>query len=120
MFAEWVGRRVRVVVDRPLGSRHPDDPSFVYELNYGFIPGTSAPDGEPLDVYIIDSDAPLGECDAEVIAIVRRRDDDEDKLVARLGNDSWRSEEIAARTWFQERWFDSFVEAGAAKDEALD
>lgn len=99
-------------MDRPVGSTHPDDPALMYELNYGFIPGTVAPDGEPLDVYIIDSDAPLAECSAEVIAIIRRRDDVEDKLVARVGTSSWSSEEIAARTRFQERWFDTFVDIG--------
>jgi inorganic pyrophosphatase len=107
---EWLGRRVHVVVDRPLGSRHPDDPQAVYELNYGYVPGTIAGDGEPIDVYVIDSDQPLAECDAEVIAILRRRDDDEDKLVARVGNDRFTVEEIRQRTWFQERWFDTVVE----------
>ena len=38
---EYLGKMVKVVVDRPLGSKpikeHPD---FVYELNYGFVPGT--------------------------------------------------------------------------------
>lgn len=115
-FTDWAGKRVHVVVDRPLGSEHPDDPTLVYELNYGFVPGTMAPDGEPLDVYVIDSDVPLRECEAEVIAIIRRRDDDEDKLVVRIGAAPWASEQIEARTRFQEQWFDTFVEGGSAID----
>lgn len=107
---DWCRRTVRVVIDRPLGSTHPDDNSFIYELNYGHVPGTIAPDGEPLDVYVVDADVPLDECYAEVIAIIRRRDDIEDKLVARVGADVWNAAEIMARVVFQERWFDSFVE----------
>jgi inorganic pyrophosphatase len=114
---EWLGRRVHVVVDRPLGSRHPDDPQAVYELNYGYVPGTIAGDGEPIDVYVIDADQPLSECDAEVIAIICRRDDVEDKLVVRLGDRPWTADEIAQRTWFQERWFDVEVEMPAARDD---
>lgn len=48
-FEDWADRYVDVLIDRPLGSRHPRDPEFVYELNYGFVPGTMAPDGEPLE-----------------------------------------------------------------------
>ncbi len=45
-YAEkFIGKIVTVKVDRPLNSRHPKH-GFVYELNYGFIPGTMAPDGE--------------------------------------------------------------------------
>jgi len=84
----------------------------VYELNYGFVPGTMAPDGEPLDVYIVDAAEPLTECEAEVIAIIRRRDDIEDKLVARIGSASWSAHEIEVAASFQERWFDSYVEGG--------
>ena len=108
--ADWIGRWVHVAVDRPLGSPHPDGGSLVYELNYGFVPGTQAPDGCPLDVYLIDAAVPLHECEAEVIAVIRRRDDVEDKLVARIGQGTWSPADIAARTHFQERFFNSYVE----------
>jgi inorganic pyrophosphatase len=107
-------------VDRPLGSLHPKDSSFVYELNYGFVPGTIAPDGEPLDVYVIDAATPLTDCQAEIIAIIRRRDDDVDKLVARIGTASWSPAEIEARTRFQEQWFNSNVEDGNTPTENPD
>jgi inorganic pyrophosphatase len=108
--ADWIGRRVPVVVDRPLGTPHPEDGRLVYALNYGFVPGTRASDGDPIDVYIIDVDRPLAECRAEVIAVIRRRDDAEYKLVARVGRGEWSPSEILARTHFQERFFDSYVE----------
>ncbi|MDA0270457.1 MAG: hypothetical protein O2798_02380 [Chloroflexi bacterium] len=46
-LADWAGRLVPVAIDRPLGSRHPREPDLIYEVNYGFVPGTMAPDGHP-------------------------------------------------------------------------
>lgn len=109
---EWIGRRIRVIVDRPLGSAHPQHPDLVYELNYGNVPGTLAPDGDPLDVYIIDAGEPLETATAEVIAVLRRRDDIEDKLVAQIGHGRWPADEILMRTRFQERWFDTYIDLG--------
>ncbi len=106
---DWAGRNVDVVVDRPLGSAHPEYPELIYEVNYGYVPGTLAPDGEPLDVYILGADRPLERCTAKVIALVRRRDDVEDKFVVALSG-TWDEAAIARATAFQERWFDSWVE----------
>lgn len=108
-FEDWADRYVDVLIDRLLGSRHPRDPEFVYELNYGFVPGTMAPDGEPLDVYVLGADEPLERCSGKVIAVIRRRDDVEDKLVIALSG-TWDRDSIATATAFQERWFDSWVE----------
>ena len=41
-----IGEIVRVVVDRPLGSCHPQWTELWYPLNYGYVPGIMAPDGE--------------------------------------------------------------------------
>jgi inorganic pyrophosphatase len=101
---------VPVLVDRPLGSHHPAGGPLVYELNYGFVPGTWAPDGHPIDVHVLDAGIPLRECEAEVIAIVCRRHDVEDQLVARVGSADWSSVHLAARTYFQERFSESYVE----------
>ena len=49
-LADWLGRRMTVEIDRPLGSRHPREDDITYPINYGFVPGTLAPDGHPLDV----------------------------------------------------------------------
>ena len=112
---DWAGRRVEVAIDRPLGSRHPREPDIVYEVNYGYLPGTLARDGHPLDVYVLGAREPLERCLATVIAIVRRRDDVEDKLVALIegaGLEGWDAGAIARATRFQERWFDSWVDMG--------
>lgn len=41
-----------IVVDRPRGSCHPDFPAFVYELDYGYLRGTTSADGEGIDVWL--------------------------------------------------------------------
>lgn len=41
-----LGKMIDVVIDRPLGSVHPNDPQCIYPLNYGFVPGLFAGDGE--------------------------------------------------------------------------
>lgn len=106
---EWIGRTVEVVIDRPLGSVHPRDPDTRYEVNYGFVPQTRAPDGHELDVYVLGSEEPIDRCEATVIAIVRRRNDVEDKLVASLGGE-WDASSIERAVRFQEQWFDSWIE----------
>ena len=43
---------VTVTVDRPLGSFHPQYPELYYPVNYGYIKGVMAPDGEEQDAYM--------------------------------------------------------------------
>ena len=106
---DWVGRTVDVVIDRPMGSAHPDYSDIVYPINYGYVPGTTAPDGHPIDAYVLGAEYPLKHCSAEVIAIVRRRNDVEDKLVVALSGD-WSEDSIRASTEFQEQFFDTWIE----------
>lgn len=41
-----------IVIDRPAGRPHPRIPELVYPLDYGYVVGTSAMDGEGIDVWI--------------------------------------------------------------------
>ena len=110
-LVHWAGRRLTVEIDRPLASTHPREDDIVYAVNYGFVPGTIAPDGHPIDVYVLDAGEPLGRCEATIVAIVRRRDDVEDKLVSVLdAARAWDAPSILAAVDFQERFFDSWVE----------
>ena len=54
-----VGDIVKVVVDRPLGSYHPKHKDMHYPINYGYIEGIIALDGEEQDAYIIGVDEPV-------------------------------------------------------------
>ena len=109
---DWIGRTVSIVIDRPLGSVHPNHPGIVYGVNYGHIPGTVAPDGHPIDAYVLGVDYPLDQCSAKVIAAIRRRDDIEDKIVVAMSGE-WDEASISKATEFQEQWFDSWVELRA-------
>ncbi len=50
-------------------------------MNYGFVAGTVAGDGEPVDAYVLGVDAPVAAVTGTVVAVVERVDDVEDKLV---------------------------------------
>lgn len=105
---EWIGKEVTVVMDRPLGSAHPDYADMIYPINYGYIPGTLAADGEAIDAYVLGPDKPLETFEGKVIAIVKRENDIEDKLV--VASRSFPAEEIAAQVRFQEKRYISRVE----------
>ena len=76
----FLGRTVDLTFDRPLGSRHPTC-GFVYLANYGYVPGTLAPDGKELDAYYLGPSEPVTSAQGTCIAIVHRLYDDDDKLV---------------------------------------
>jgi inorganic pyrophosphatase len=78
----FLGKIVTVVFDRPLASNHPRW-DFVYEVNYGYVPNTLAPDGAELGAYFLGVDKPLEKATGVCIAVVHRLDDDDDKLVSR-------------------------------------
>lgn len=105
--------RVAVTIDRPLGSAHPAYPELRYPVNYGFVPGMMAPDGEPQDAYVLGVEAPLAVgtffCGRRV-AIVRRRDDVEEKWVVCPEGYAPSREQIETQLRFVERFFDSVVE----------
>ena len=48
-----IGRTVTVTVDRPLGSYHPEHKDMYQPINYGYVEGVMAPDGEEQDAYIL-------------------------------------------------------------------
>ena len=76
-----LGKIVKVTVDRPLGSRHPSYDDIIYPINYGYVKGIIAPDGEEQDAYILGVDKPIKEYTGKIIAIVHRLNDVEDKWV---------------------------------------
>ena len=78
--SDYLNKIVSVVMDRPLGTKHPKY-GFVYEVNYGYIPNTVSGDGEELDAYVLGIDKPLKEFTGRCVAIIHRTNDNDDKLV---------------------------------------
>ena len=101
---EYIGTMVSVRVDRPMGSHHPEH-GFLYPVNYGYIPNTISGDGEELDAYVLGEHSPLDTFDGQVIAIIHRLNDDDDKLVVMKKGRNYTDKQILALTEFQERWF---------------
>ena len=72
-----------VELDRPYGSRHPRFPEIRYPLDYGFVRGTRAGDGDEVDVFVGRA-AGLGLVGA-ILTTDHRRGDREAKLLYRCG-----------------------------------
>jgi inorganic pyrophosphatase len=104
----FIGTTVTIKIDRPLGSRHPRW-GFVYPVNYGYLPGVPAPDGEDLDAYLLGIFEPVETFTGICIAVIHRLDDDDDKLVVVPSGVDYTKGQIRALTEFQERFFQSEV-----------
>lgn len=50
--AEHLVDTSEIVVDRPKGSSHPTVPEAIYPVAYGYLKGTTASDGEGIDVWL--------------------------------------------------------------------
>ncbi|MBO5934667.1 MAG: inorganic pyrophosphatase [Clostridia bacterium] len=100
---------IKVTVDRPLGSKHPEY-DMIYPVNYGYVEGIFAGDGEEQDAYILGIDEPLSEFTGNLIAIVHRRNDNEDKWVVTPAGMNFNEDEIRNQLCFQEKYFDSTIE----------
>lgn len=103
IITDYIGKQVHVIVDRPIGYRHGD---IVYPINYGYIPGLIAGDGEEQDAYILGLDHPVAEFDGQVIAVICRNNDCEDKFVVAPVGTQYHQGEIREAVHFQEQYFD--------------
>lgn len=100
-----IGDVVKVTVDRPLGSYHPEHKDMYYPINYGYIEGVMASDGEEQDAYILGVSEPIKEFVGKIIAIIHRFDDVEEKWVVAPENIMFTKEEIMEQVNFQEQYF---------------
>ena len=100
-----LGRVVKVIVDRPLGTHHPKHKDICYSVNYGYVEGVIAADGEEQDAYILGVNEPIKEFYGKVIAIIHRFDDVEEKWVVAQEGVYFSKDEILHQVDFQERFF---------------
>lgn len=105
---EYLGKELNIVIDRELGSKHPEY-GFIYPVNYGYVPDTISGDGEELDCYLLGVFAPVKTFKGKCIAIIHRVDDDDDKLIIVPKNKEYSDDAINALVEFQERYFEHII-----------
>ena len=108
LIRSLLGTQVHVEVDRPVGYLHGE---IRYPINYGFIPGVMAGDGEPQDAYILGVSEPLTSFDGRVIGAVRRKNDVEDKLVVAPEGMVFHQGQVGEAVRFQEQYFVSTIDS---------
>ena len=106
---QFLGKSVKLRFDQPIGSAYARFGIESYPVNYGYVPGVAAPDGDDLDAYYLGATTPLEEAEGICIAVVHRLDDDDDKLVVVPAGMAMTDEEIMEQVHFQERFFVSEV-----------
>lgn len=104
-----IGDIVTVTVDRPMGTFHPKHKDIFYPVNYGYIEGIMAPDGEEQDAYILGVPEAVKTFTGRIIAVIHRLDDVEDKWVVAPETISFTKAEIMEQVKFQEQYFQSEV-----------
>lgn len=97
--------KITVTVDRPLGTTHPNHKDLIYPINYGYVKGIIANDGEEQDAYILGIFEPVKEFTGKLVAVIKRLDDNEDKWVVAPENTAFTPEEIKKAVNFQEQYF---------------
>ena len=107
-YKDFLGKKVKIVMDRPMGSKHPKW-NFIYPINYGYVPNTISGDGEELDAYIVGVFEPVKEYEGKCIAAIHRLDEDDDKLVIAPEEKLYTKQQIEALVEFQERFFEHVI-----------
>ncbi len=101
-----IGKIVSGRIDRPVGSHHPRFSDMVYPINYGYIEGVIAGDGQEQDVYVLGTDKPIEVFEGKVIAVYRRFNDVEDKWIVSLDGSDYSDDEILQAIHFQEQYYE--------------
>jgi len=107
-------QKALIKIDRPIGFVHKTIGSPIrYPVNYGFIPGTVGGDGEEIDVYLLGVSEPVTEYTGQIIAMIHREDDEEDKLVAVPEGMHLTEDAIGKAVYFQEQYFKTQIKTEA-------
>lgn len=110
LIRAYLGKTVSVVIDRPVGFHHVTKGIHLdYTVNYGYLPGVIGGDGEEQDVYILGVAEPLEVFTGRIIGVVRRKDDNEDKLIAAPEGMVFTVAQMEQEVFFVEKYFDSRI-----------
>ena len=103
-----LGKMVHITVDRPVGYQHN---GISYPINYGYVPGVMAADGQEQDAYILGVSEQISSFYGKVIAVIHRKNDVEDKLVVAPDGMYFHQGQIAEAVHFQEKYFDITIDS---------
>lgn len=70
--------RSEIVIDRPKGTSHPNYPDFVYQVDYGYLKGSSSMDGAGIDVWVGSGEKKI---DAIMVTVDLMKHDSEMKIL---------------------------------------
>lgn len=101
---EFIGSKLYIKIDRTLGSKHPKY-NTVYPVNYGYLPNTKSDDNECIDCYLLGVNKPVDEYIGTCIAIIKRIDDNDDKLIIVPEGINYSDNEIDKEIDFIEKYF---------------
>lgn len=104
-YSGFLGKEVRGTIDRPLGSKHPQYPDLIYPINYGYVDGLFAGDGEEQDAYVFGTDEPTSTFTGKIVGVIHRLNDCEDKWIVSLTGEPVDPETIRRLTEFQEKYY---------------
>ena len=101
---EFIGSKLSIIIDRPIGSKHPKH-DLIYSVNYGYLPNTLSDDNEEIDCYLLGVDEKVERYEGICIAIIKRLDDNDDKLIIVPKGVNYTDSEINNLIDFQEKYF---------------
>lgn len=78
-------------------------------MNYGYVPNTVSGDGEELDAYILGVNYPIANFTGQCLAVIRRKEELDDKLVIVPEGARISGRQIRQATAFQEQFFTSEI-----------
>ena len=78
---------------------------MIYPINYGYVDGIIASDGEYQDAYVFGSSKPISSFKGKVIGVYHRFNDNEDKWIVSIDDVSISSQKILGDIAFCEQFF---------------
>ena len=105
---EYLNQKLYIKIDRPMGSKHPKY-DMIYPINYGYLPNTISGDGEEIDCYLLGVNKPVNDYTGTCIAIIKRLNDNDDKLIIVPDNYNLTNEEIDKEIDFVEKYFKHII-----------
>ena len=124
-YRSIIGKTVKGIIDRPMGSCHPRHKGLIYPVNYGYVVDVIGGDGAEQDIYLLGTDGPVQEYVGKIIAVYHRYDDAETKWIAvpcdengEIGSNIAipEKDEIYAQIAFQEQFFSGLLVGKGEKE----